>query len=350
MHYSGEGAICRELGVEVGLEEAQRAAQLSMAFNCASYRMSAEAKSRQPQTAEAAAAPPVEAASAPAPAAVPAVARAPVATRTPVIPADAEVITIIREPAPTRPERPIIIAHRGDSAVAPENTLSAFRSALSSGAQAVEFDIHISRDGEPVVIHDATVDRCSKGSGAVRDMTLARLKTIDVGSWFSPQFIGERIPTLDEAIETILRPALLIMHLRAHENETDRCEKAVATAITQHNVRIRTIVTHHTRHGLQRLRDMDAKLRLCWIAPGGEPGAEYIDDAFYMGYRFVQPMLQDIDEKLLTYAHERGMWVNAFWADEVEDMRRLIELGVDGIITNCPARLQQTLQETLGVS
>ena len=332
VNYAAADSVCRELGVDVSRTEAQRPTRLSMAFNCPSYTLSPQALNRQPQRAEAAR---------PAPATP-----AAQATRAPATPDEVEVITIVREPALRRPQRPVVIAHRGDSAVAPANTLAAFRSALASGAQAVEFDIHITRDGQAVVAHDATVDGCSSGTGTIQDLTLAELKALDFGSWFSARFAGERMPTLDEAIEAMPAPALLVMHLRAHENESDRCERAVADAIARHNLRSRAIVTHHTRHGLHRLRELEPKLRLCWIGPGGEPGCEYIDDAYYMGYRFVQPIVRDIDEKLVAYAHERGMWINAFWADEVEDMRRLIKLGVDGIITNYPARLVETLQQT----
>jgi len=359
VNYRLAGSMCQELNVEIDQREAERPTRLTTAFNCASYTPSPERTSAQrrtpavtpPPARPAPVAPPAAPTARPAPVAAPPAPAAPVAApdREMAL-ADAEVITILREPAPPRPKHPVIIAHRGDSAAAPENTLAAFRSALAHGAQAMEFDIHLTRDGQAVVIHDATVDRCSTGKGAVQDLTLADLKSLDVGSWFAPNFTGERVPTLDEAIQAIPSPVLLIMHLRAHENESDRCERAVADAIVRNDVRNRTVVTHHTRHGLHRLRDLEPKLHLCWIGPGGEPGAEYLDDAYYMGYRFVQPTARDIDERLVAYARERGMWINAFWADEVADMRRLITLGVDGIITNHPARLGQTLQEMVGAS
>ena len=94
-----------------------------------------------------------------------------------------------------------IIAHRGASAYAPENTLAAFDKALDLGAADVEFDVHFGADGQVVVIHDDTVDRTTNGAGAVAALTLAQLKSLDAGSWFAAQFSEERIPTLVELLE-----------------------------------------------------------------------------------------------------------------------------------------------------
>ena len=98
---------------------------------------------------------------------------------------------------------PLILGHRGASAIAPENTLAAFSQALSDGADGIEFDVRLSRDGVPVVIHDGTLNRTGSISGTVRDLTAAQLSEVDVGSWFSKRtgsqtFAGERIPTLSQ--------------------------------------------------------------------------------------------------------------------------------------------------------
>ncbi|HEY8531638.1 MAG TPA: glycerophosphodiester phosphodiesterase family protein, partial [Limnochorda sp.] len=94
--------------------------------------------------------------------------------------------------------KPLILAHRGASAEAPENTLAAFRLALEQGADGFELDIHRTRDGHLVVCHDERVDRTTDGTGFIGSMTLAELKKLDAGRWFDARFAGERIPTLDE--------------------------------------------------------------------------------------------------------------------------------------------------------
>ena len=94
-----------------------------------------------------------------------------------------------------------IYAHRGSSGTHPENTLAAFREAARLPIYGVEFDVHLTKDGELVVIHDETIDRTSNGKGFVKDMTLAELRSFDFGSWFSDEFRGEPIPTLHEVLE-----------------------------------------------------------------------------------------------------------------------------------------------------
>src|SRR3990172_9288447 len=106
-------------------------------------------------------------------------------------------------------EYPLIFAHRGASAHAPENTLAAFRRALDDGSPAIEFDVKLSADGHAVVIHDQTVDRTTDGHGRVRELTLEQLKALDAGGWFDSAFRGERIPTLDEVLASLDRRALM---------------------------------------------------------------------------------------------------------------------------------------------
>lgn len=348
-NYAETDSSCTQLQVPVQREEAVNSTRLAIAYNCFYFVISEAAMARPHLTAEQSASllakrEAAPAASPPPPAASAASAAAP--HQAPTLD-DAEIITIRREPALKRPRLPIIIAHRGHSAAAPENTRAAFTAALKAGAQAIELDVHISRDDQAIVIHDAEVNRTTNGQGPVAFLTLAELKALDAGRWFAPQFAGERLLTLDEAIAAIPAPTWLLVHLRAHENESDRCERAVAEAIARHQARGRTIIIHHTRHGLHRLRAMEPRLRLCWISPGGEPASEYVDDAYYMGYRFIQPRREEVDQELVDYARERGMWVNVFWADDEEDMRRLVALGVEGIITNHPDRLCRLLQHTV---
>ena len=339
--YNASGPTCNALHIDLNPGEALAPSRLALSASCAEYEISAEGLAsghahmgevhHAPQAAPSPTAPPPAASAMPA-AAAPAVAVA-----------SEDFITIRREPPLKHPPHPVVIAHRGESSGAPENTLSAFKAALASGTNGIEFDVHLTKDGHPVVIHDATVDRCTDGTGTVLDMTLEQLKALDAGTWFAAPYEGERVPTLDEAIEAIPAPAFMVMHLRAHENASDRCERALLEAIQRHDCRKRTVITHHTRHGLQRLREMDPRLRLCWIPYGGEPGEEYVDDAYYLGCRFLQPKISEVNEDFMAYAHGKEMWVSAFWADEIADMERMIALKVDGIVTNYPRRLRELL-------
>src|SRR5512143_199880 len=105
--------------------------------------------------------------------------------------------------------RPLILAHRGASRRAPENTMAAFRLAAELGADGVELDVQLSKDGEVVVMHDSRVDRTTDGHGRIRDLPLAELRALDAGGWYAPEFAGERIPTLAEVLHE-LGPRLVL--------------------------------------------------------------------------------------------------------------------------------------------
>lgn len=311
---------CRALGIDITKDDSLQPTRLSPSFGCQRYQLSGRAAAERRKQKEAAQGEaPATAAPAPKP---------------PPQPRQDQ------QKAPRRRAQPIIIAHRGGCALGPENTLAAVRAALAAGAQAIEVDVHITKDGHAVAIHDSTLQRTTTGSGEVAAHTLAELKQLDAGAWFGAAHSGERIPTLAEVLAAVPAPTWVNIHLRAHENPTDRCERAVCEAIQAVGLEARTWVTHHTRHGLHRIRQLLPKLRLCWTSPGGESDLEYVDDSYYMGYRMLQPPIHAVSKEFVEYAHERGMWVNVSFARTDDDMRRLIELRVDGIFADDPSRLR----------
>ncbi len=113
-------------------------------------------------------------------------------------------------------DKPMVVAHRGFSGKAPENTIAAFNLALETGVSMIEFDVQMSKDNKVVVIHDSTVDRTTDGTGKVSDMELHELKMLDAGSWFDEKYRNERIPTLEEAIELIIPDALVNIELKSN--------------------------------------------------------------------------------------------------------------------------------------
>ena len=329
---------CSVFGVEITDLDRLKPTSLSLSYKCSHYKTSPEAMTKLKQHASEVAgkaagpATPTSSTAAPRPAAAPAPAELPPQPKVTPQPA-----------AQPRRKQPIIIGHRGASALAPENTLAAVRHAVESGAQAVEVDVLISHDGKPVCIHDATLQRTTNGSGWVADLTVRELKDLDAGSWFSDEFKGERIPTLDQVLVAVHAPTRVNVHLRAHENESDRCEVAVVDAILAANAVSRTWVTHHTRHGLHRIKSLSPELRLCWVSPGGESDAEYVDDAYYMGFHMLQPPIHSVTESFVHYAHEREMWVNVSYARTEEDITHLVGLGVDGIFVADPGMMRDLL-------
>jgi glycerophosphoryl diester phosphodiesterase len=334
VHYTVATGVCAVRQVHVSEHEAAKPTTLSQSYRCEEYHQSPNAAAQAMGKREQEAAQPAEAA---APTQTVQQRPARVAAR-PTAPAP-------RPPAPaakaTR-KRPHVIAHRGDPLRAPENTVAAISRAADMGVDSIEFDVHVTADSVPVVIHDATVDRTTNGSGRVVNLEMARIRELDAGSWFDDSFANERVPTLSEAVEAAGR-SYMNVHVKCHENESDRAEKAIVKALREADAVDRCWITHHTRHGLHRFRQLEPKLRLCWLPRGGTEDIEYIDDAFYMTYRIIQPSFRVVTPEFVEYAHNKEMWINVFWADEIELMRRLTELGVNGILTNVPNRLQEVV-------
>jgi len=239
--------------------------------------------------------------------------------------------------------RPLNIAHRGASAAAPPNTLAAFRRAAELGADGVELDVHLSADGVPVVIHDFTVDATTDGTGPVAGLTLAQLKQLDAGSTFDPAFAGERIPTLEEVLEMEER-LFINVELKATGLRDSGLERAVTALIKRCGARDRVLFSSFNPFSLRRARklaphipagllyapDLPLPLRRAWLAPLAPHEARHPEHTM-------------VDARYMAWARRRGYRVNTWTVDDPEEMRRLIRLGVDGIITNVPDVLHDVL-------
>jgi glycerophosphoryl diester phosphodiesterase len=244
-------------------------------------------------------------------------------------------------------ERTLNIAHRGASVVAPPNTLAAFEKAVELGADGIEFDVHLSADGVPVVIHDFTVDATTDGRGRVAGMTLAQLKALDAGCHFDPAFAGERIPTLKEVLDAAGDHLLLNIEMKSTSMRDRGLERTVLAQIEQHGSSDRVLISSFNPFSLRRAKriaphmplgllyapDMPLPLRRAWLAPLAPHEARH-------------PHHTMVDARYMAWARKRGYRVNAWTVDEPDEMRRLIALGVDGIITDVPDALRRVLEET----
>ncbi len=233
----------------------------------------------------------------------------------------------------------LVIAHRGDSANAPENTLAAFRKAVALGVDMIELDVHLTSDGCPVLMHDFDVDRCTNGHGPIARHPLAELQALDAGGWFSPEFSGERIPLLGEALETIPAPVQINMHLKPYDPDDDALERIVLEHVRRFDLAGRLVVVHDAIGSLERLRARRPDLVCCLLPPPGVSGVEYVDLARAHGLSVLQPDRGHMSPEFVAYAHRHGMRANVFYADTIEDMRLYITWGIDGILTNYPERM-----------
>ena len=248
---------------------------------------------------------------------------------------------------------PLLIAHRGGSALMPENTLAAFLNADRNWrADMIELDVRASADGHCVVIHDATVDRTTDGSGAVADLTLAELRGLDAGYRFTPddgrtfpeRGKGVRIPTLDEVLEALPAMRLTVeskcADVQAPLFRTIARHKATERVIAagERNA-YRTMYRSYTGPRSASLEEglpflLMSRLR---ISRFGRVPANVIQTCeVYRGRRILTP-------RFVRDLHARGVLVHVWTVNEVADMERLLDWGVDGLVTDRPDRLAEVL-------
>ena len=241
-------------------------------------------------------------------------------------------------------DRPLNVGHRGASAAAPQNTLAAFRKAIELGADGVELDAQLSADGIVVVIHDFVVDTTTDGTGRVADKTLAELKALDAGGKFSPQFAGERIPTLAEVFEAVQTKLLINIELKDFDSFGGKLEAPVLEVVRKHAMEKRVLFSSFNPFVLRAMKrlapdipagllyreDLPIHLRRAWLAP-------------LIPHEARHPRSPMVTDSTVQWCHARSLRVNTWTVDEPAEMRRLIALGVDGIITNKPDALRDVL-------
>lgn len=235
--------------------------------------------------------------------------------------------------------RPHIIAHRGASGEAPENTMAAFRRALAIGVDAVELDVHLSADGEPVIIHDPVLARTTDGSGLVSEHTAAALRRLDAGRWFGKPFAGERIPSLAEALD-LLRSVGVIIEIKNGPIYYPEIAARVAEVVkaSGHAAVTASSFDHHVLPEIAALVP-EVDTAVLFTARPIDP-VRLARDA---GARRLHPQWAFVTPDLLEGAHAAGLRVDTWTVNDVPEMARLAAAGVDGIITNFPDRLRATL-------
>jgi len=236
------------------------------------------------------------------------------------------------------------IAHRGDPSSAPENTLPAFEAAMALGVDMVEFDVHELADGALVVMHDATVDRCTDGTGALAEMTLDEVRALDAGAWFAPQFAGTRVPTLAETLEALPDPVLLNIHLKSVPPDPHAFASAVLECIYTADAGARALIVHHDLPTLDCVRELAPELRYC-LLPDTPDGFQYIERAAQEGLSVLQPGRGMMSAQFCQAVHDAEMVANVFYADDADTMRLYIDWGIDGILTNNPRLLAEIIEE-----
>jgi glycerophosphoryl diester phosphodiesterase len=238
--------------------------------------------------------------------------------------------------------RTLIFGHRGASAYAPMNTLPAFELAVKQGADGIELDVHRTRDGHAVVIHDFTVDATTNGTGTVTEMTLEQLKAVDAGARFGPEFSGTQIPTLPEVFEVVGRRLYVNVEIKSLSLETDGVEQAVADAILRADLKERVIVSSFNPLTLIRFRQILPDVPLGFLHAPNVPRlpSEMIAK---LTYELDHPFHEMIDSDYVAQMHQSGTRINTWTVNDPARALELRALGVDLLITDTPDVIREAL-------
>ena len=241
--------------------------------------------------------------------------------------------------------KPAIIAHRGASAYAPENTLAAFELALRQGADAIELDAKLSADGHIVVFHDQTTQRTTAHEGRIGAMTLNELRKLDAGSHFDISFSGEPIPTLEEVFKAVGQLTYINVELTNYASPTDALPEKVAALVKQHRLSQRVFFSSFNPLALNRVRRLLPDTPVGLLAFSGSRGrlARSWIARLLVPYQSLNPDLSDVTAPLVENAHKRDKKVLVYTVNRQEEMQRLFGLGVDGIFTDDPILARQAL-------
>lgn len=230
---------------------------------------------------------------------------------------------------------PLIFGHRGARAYAPMNTIPSFELALAQGADGVELDVRLSRDGEMIIMHDDRVDATTNGEGFVHDLTLAEIQALDAGSWFSNSYKGARVPTLDEVFETIGRRTRINVEIKSENADETGIEAKVADAIRRHNLAPSIIISSFNPLTLGRFRAVMPEVPIGFLyAPESPPFL--FDLMAELPHEARNPYFEQIDAELMAWAKREGYRVNTWTVNDPAKAVELTALGVDCIITDNP--------------
>lgn len=235
--------------------------------------------------------------------------------------------------------RPLIIAHRGASAVAPESSGAAIRGAALAGADMIELDVQMTRDGRLVVFHDERLERTTTGAGMAAKKRYAQLARLEAGAWFHPRFAGERILLLSQALRLIPKRMRINLELKSTVARTSLVRRVLHTVRRAGVVR-RLVLSSFDPRMLRPLR----RTRLAYALICREQPDRALRRAIRLGCAAWHPAHTVVSSRRVTRAHNAGLRVYAWTVDDLTRARQLVGRGVDGVFTNDPARLVKHLR------
>ncbi len=235
--------------------------------------------------------------------------------------------------------RPLLLGHRGAGGEAPENTWPAFEAARNAGMHGFEIDTMLTSDGVPVVVHDLTLERLTQDKQSINDMSFADLCKVDVGSHFSDRFKGERIPRLEEVLDNY-QDMVLDIEIKGLNPFSEKLSEIVIKLLRERDLVDRTIISSFNPVVIRQVQSIEPSLRT---------GFNYISDSILTLRRAwfgvfsrtfsKHPQPGQVTDKYIARQHRKGVRVVPWGVNNEDEIRRLLDMGVDGIISDFPSVL-----------
>lgn len=248
-----------------------------------------------------------------------------------------------------------VIAHRGANVNAPQNTLPAFEKAIELGCDGFETDIHLTKDGIPVVCHNFTIDETSNGKGEIKDYTFDELREFDFGAYKGEEFKGTKIPTLDEFLDVYAKKKMRVLDIELKsriigESGTELAKKTVE-AVIEHGLIDTLLISSFDPALLVVCKKIDKRCKtgLLYVANstlGARIALRPFKYAEETGCDALHPMYLHVNSLYVKMAHEKGLQVNAWTVDNEKIAKTLVKMGVDGLISDCPDTMNKLLGRT----
>jgi glycerophosphoryl diester phosphodiesterase len=229
----------------------------------------------------------------------------------------------------------LILAHRGASAYAPENTMSAFELGVKMGAKGIETDIHLSLDGIPVIIHDEFIDNVSNGKGDCKKKSVEELKKYDFGSWFSQKYASEKIPLLEELLDYVQKKDIILnIEIKKGFVKYPGIEEKAVELVQKYNLEDRVVLSSFNHYSIMRIKEINKTLSTgALYAAGLALPWEY---AKIINAEYIHPLFGSVNKSIIDSCRRNNIKVNGWTINTREDIIKSIKAGFDGIITNYP--------------
>ncbi|MBA4312881.1 MAG: hypothetical protein C0417_09650 [Chlorobiaceae bacterium] len=244
--------------------------------------------------------------------------------------------------------KPIIIAHRGSSASAPENTIASFLKAVEDQSDAIELDIRISLDHHLIVIHDKSINRTTNGRGYISKLNLDDIKRYDAGSWFDPQYAGEKIPTLSEVLNICKGKVGINIEIKAEaDNRTDAIlVKNCLSELKRYRNNDDILISSFNKKILEKIREENSNISLGYLY---DPIHNYlrnpVKQTMALGAGYLNVSNRVVGKRLVEEAHDVGVRVGVYTVNTLNQLKKVVQFNVDAIITNDPSRTRQMLED-----